>query len=41
MTLYELQSIFPTSFNGHGFLVKDYTGDYTKLIIRGTPHVHP
>ena len=29
--LYELQSIFPTQFNGHGFLIRDYIRDYTKL----------
>ena len=28
---YELQSIFPTQFNGHGFLIRDYIRDYTKL----------
>ena len=26
---YELQSICPTQFNGHGFLIRDYIGDYT------------
>ena len=29
--LYELQPIFPTEFNGHGFLIWGYTTDYTKL----------
>ena len=27
----ELQSIFPTQFNGHGFLNRDYIMEYTKL----------
>ena len=27
----ELQSIFPTEFNGHGFLIRDYIMDCTKL----------
>ena len=35
--VYELQSMFPTQFNGHGFLIRDYTRDYTKLHTRGTP----
>ena len=29
--LYELQSIFPAQFDGHGFLIRDYIRDYTKL----------
>ena len=28
---HELQSIFPTQFNGHGFLIRDYIRDPTKL----------
>ena len=28
---YELQSIFRTDFNGHGFLKRDSFRDYTKL----------
>ena len=29
--LCEPQSIFPTQFNGQGFLIRDYIRDYTKL----------
>ena len=29
--IYELLSIFPTQFNGHGFLIREYIRDYTKL----------
>ena len=29
---YELESIFPTHFDGHGFLIRDYTANYTKLV---------
>ena len=28
---YELQSEKPTQFNGHGFLIRDYIRDCTKL----------
>ena len=36
MRVYELQSLFPTEFSGHGFLIKDYMRDYTKLQ-KGSP----
>ena len=35
-SLYELQSISPTEFKGHGFHIRDYTRD-CKKITRGTP----
>ena len=28
---HELQSAFSTEFDGHGFLIRDYIRDYTKL----------
>ena len=28
---YDLQSILPTYFNGHGLVLKDIVGDYTNL----------
>ena len=28
---FELQPIFPTSFNGHGFLIRNSARDYTML----------
>ena len=30
-SVYELLSMFPTQFNGHGFLIGDYIRGYTKL----------
>ena len=33
-SVYEVQAICPTYFNGHGFLIRDYIRDYTTLHTR-------